>query len=90
MTPDIKGFGIIPELDADLLQDGVGITLYQLQALFVEYFEVGYLAGDVGCRWCGRCVALVTPCRSSTTRRVRLFTWVSLIHFSPLGQVAHN
>ena len=40
--------GIVPEVDADLLQDRVRIVLEQLQPLAPQHLVIGNLAGDVG------------------------------------------
>ena len=48
--PDRQGLRVFAELDADLLEDRVGIALDQGQALFAEDLVVRNLARDVGNR----------------------------------------
>ena len=40
--------GVVAELDADFLQDGVGVVLDDLQALLVQHLHQRNLAHDVG------------------------------------------
>jgi len=46
--PDLQRLGVIAKIDADLLENGVGVLLHQRQAFFVQDLVVGNLASDVG------------------------------------------
>ena len=45
--PDLERLGIVAKVDADLLEDGIGIALEKTQALLGQHLVVGDLAGDV-------------------------------------------
>jgi len=46
---DVERLRHIAELDTDFFEDGVGIVLDKLQALFVEYLEKGDFTLNIGC-----------------------------------------
>src|SRR6185312_11599649 len=46
LLPDLQRLRIVAEIDADLLQDGVGVVLEQREPLLAQDFVVGNLAGD--------------------------------------------
>ena len=46
LTEDPQGIGVAAELEADLLEDRVGVVLDERQALLVEDLERGELAGQ--------------------------------------------
>jgi len=48
VLPQLQRLRIVAEVDADLLEDGVGIVLEELEALGAEYLVVGDLPRDVG------------------------------------------
>ena len=46
--PQAQGFRVAPKLDADLLEDGLGVVLDDLDRLGTEQFDRRQLAADVG------------------------------------------
>jgi len=45
-SEQVQRFGVIAKVDAGFFEDGVGVALDRLQALFVKHLEVRNLAGD--------------------------------------------
>jgi len=48
--PNLDRLGVVAKIDADFLENGIGIVLEQRQPFFGENLVVGNLAGDVGDR----------------------------------------
>ncbi|MNU66107.1 Methionine synthase [compost metagenome] len=89
--PEFQRFLVVAELDADLFEDRVGITLDQFQPLFVEDFVNADPAGDIGQGCAGAaagagrapagCSPLAPTAPSRTATRVRLLA--DIVHDLP-------
>ena len=71
--PQRERLGVIAKVDADLLQDGVGVVLDGDEALFIEHLVVRQRARDVGNRHrrtgCARGTLGLAPAAAVASRR---------------------
>ena len=84
--PDRDRFGVVAEIDAGLLENGIGVVLEQRESFLAQYFVVGNLACDVGYRRSGTrgpgCpLRIATAGAPRMTGRPRVAGWrVLLVH----------
>jgi hypothetical protein len=45
--PDLERLGVIAKIDADFLENGIGVALHQRQALLVKHLVIGNFTGNV-------------------------------------------
>src|SRR5579871_2988255 len=55
LLPDLDRLGVVAKIDADLLEDGIGVALEQLKSFLAEHLPIWDLARDVGHRGGGAC-----------------------------------